>query len=175
MVEVWAQDEHRIGLKPVLRRVWTKRGHRRLAPVRHRYQWMYLYGFVCPQTGQTEWWLLPTVRADLFAQVLARVAQALGCGPHKQVILVVDNAGWHTSPQVALPDGVQLVRLPPYSPELQPAERLWTLTNEPLVNRVFDSLAELEEVQGQRCRVLQTQPDLIRRHTLFAWWPTILS
>lgn len=172
-MEVWTMDEHRIGLKPIVRRVWTKRGQRRIAPVRHRYQWMYVYGFVCPQTGATEWWLLPTVSIDCFTCVLAAVAQALGSGPHKQSILVLDGAGWHTSPKVVVPDGLHLVRLPPYSPELQPAERLWTLTNEPLVNRTFDSLAILEEVQALRCLTLQSQPDLIARHTLFTWWPRV--
>ena len=166
-------DEHRLGLKPLLRRVWTKRGQRRLAPVRHRYQWLYLYGFVCPQTGQTEWWLLPTVRADLFAQSLIRIAQEVGCGPDKQIILVLDGAGWHTSQQVLAPEGLHLVQLPPYSPELQPAERLWTLTNEPLVNRTFASLDDLEAVQSARCLTLHAQPDLIRQHTLFSWWPVL--
>lgn len=172
-VEVWTMDEHRIGLKPLLRRVWTKRGQRRTAPVRHRYQWMYVYGFVCPHSGQTDWWLLPTVRTDVFSLVLAAVAHAVGAGSDKQIILVLDGAGWHTSPQVQVPEGIHLVQLPPYSPELQPAERLWTLTNEPLVNRTFDSLAALEEVQAVRCVTLQEQPDLIRRHTLFSWWPQV--
>lgn len=170
-VEVWAMDEHRIGLKPVLRRVWTRRGQRRRIGVRQRYQWMYVYGFVCPASGQTEWWLLPTVRADLFSRVLADFARAVGAGPAKQVILVLDRAGWHTSKHLRVPDGLHLMFLPPYSPELQPAERLWTLSNEPIVNRTFATLDELEEVQSQRCVTLQATPALIRRHTLFAWWP----
>jgi hypothetical protein len=172
-VEIWAMDEHRIGLKPVLRRVWTRQGQRRRITVRHRYQWMYVYGFVCPESGQTEWRLFSTVRTDIFSQVLADFAQAVGAGPTKQIVLVLDGAGWHTSKQLTIPEGVHLVFLPPYSPELQPAERLWTLTNEAIVNRLFATLDELEEVQGQRCVTLQANPDLIRRHTLFAWWPRL--
>jgi hypothetical protein len=172
-VEVWMMDEHRIGLKPVLRRVWTRCGQRRQVTVRPRSQWMYIYGFVCPESGQTEWCLFSTVRTDRFTQVLADFAQAVGAGPTKQIILVLDGAGWHTSKHVKVPVGLHLVFLPPYSPELQPAERLWTLTNEAIVNRLFATLDALEEAQGQRCVALQAAPDLIRRYTLFAWWPRL--
>jgi transposase len=172
-VEIWAMDEQRIGLKPVLRRVWTRQGQRRRITVRHRYQWMYVYGFVCPESGQTEWRLFSTVRTDMFSQVLADFAQAVGAGPTKQIVLVLDGTGWHASKQLTIPAGVQLVFLPPYSPERQPAERFWTLTHAAIVNRLFATLDELEEAQGQRCVSLQANPDLIRRHTLFAWWPRL--
>jgi transposase len=61
--------------------------------------------------------------------------------------------------------------LPAYSPELQPAEHLWTLTNTVLANRHFASIDELEDAQAERCIVLQTRRDLIRSATLFQWWP----
>jgi transposase len=172
-VEIWAFDEHRIGLKPILRRVWARRGEQPIAVVCHRYQWLYLHAFVHPQTGATLWFLMPTVRTDIFSQVLAAFAQAVGAGPDKLVMVVVDRAGWHTSEHVQVPDGIVLVFLPPYSPELQPAERLWSLTNEPLVNRAFASLDELEAVQCQQCRALQSDPDPIRDRTRYHWWPLI--
>jgi hypothetical protein len=65
----------------------------------------------------------------------------------------------------------RLYFLPPYSPELQPAEHLWPLTNQPLVNQCFADLAELEAVQAHHCLCLQDQPDLIRSATNFSWWP----
>src|SRR5258708_26674936 len=60
-VELWSSDEHRIGLKPILRRVWAKKGSKVTAVVKPRYQWMYLYGFVQPHSGQTSWLLMPMV------------------------------------------------------------------------------------------------------------------
>ncbi|RTI19173.1 transposase, partial [Thermus scotoductus] len=62
-MELWAMDEHRLGLKPVYRRVWAPRGRTPLAWVRPRYRWLYVYGFVRPSTGESEFWLLPTVNA----------------------------------------------------------------------------------------------------------------
>lgn len=86
---------------------------------------------------------------------------------------MVDRAGWHTSEKVEVPEGIHLIPLPPYSPELQPAERLWTLTNEPVVNRSFETLDELEEVLVQRCQMLLKQPEFIRGLTCFHWWPRL--
>jgi DDE superfamily endonuclease len=171
-VQLWATDEHRIGLLPLIRRVWAPIGKRPNAPVQQRYEWLYVCGFVRPTTGETEWWLLPTVTAVLFGQMLAAFARDMGAGPTKRILLVLDGAGWHTGQEVQVPDGIHLLVLPSYSPELQPAEHLWPLTNEPLANAHFDDLAALEQTQAQRCLTLQQQPDLIRRHTYFHWSPT---
>jgi transposase len=76
-------------------------------------------------------------------------------------------AGWHSSQMLGVPDGIHLVFLPPYSPELQPCERLWPLTNEAITNRHFKTLDELQEVQAQRCVTLQNNPIGIH-HITFA-------
>ncbi|HEV7129455.1 MAG TPA: IS630 family transposase, partial [Ktedonobacterales bacterium] len=91
-LEVWAEDEHRVGLKPIVRWVWARRGQRVLARVQHRYVWDYLYAFVRPTTGTTWWLLLPSVRTELFALALASFAQATGAGDGKQVLLLIDGA-----------------------------------------------------------------------------------
>jgi len=88
----------------------------------------------------------------------------------KHIILAIDEAGWHTSPQVRLPEDLHLEFMPSHSPELQPAERLWRLINEPIANRSFKNLDKLEEVLFQRCQVLLKQPSLIKGITCFYWW-----
>lgn len=174
-MEAWASDEHRIGLKPILRRVWALKGTTVRAPIAPHYQWMYVYAFVHPESGQSSWLLLPSVNVEAFSLALWVFAQEVGAGPHKHIALLTDRAGWHRSPNLVLPEGIHLVFLPPYSPELQPAERLWPLSNEPLANRPFASLDELEQVQAERCRWLQTQPVVLHAHTCFHWWPTSLD
>ena len=168
---MWAFDEHRAGLKPVLRRVWAKRGCRPIAVAEPRYRWLYLYGFVRPTTGAVVWFLCNGVNTALFAAVLARFAAAVGAGPNKRVILVLDGAGWHATERLTVPAGLRLEFLPPYSPELQPAERLWPLTNESLANRHFANLAELDAALAERCLALGDQPEIIKAHTQFHWWP----
>src|SRR5581483_1734917 len=174
-IELWSQDEHRIGLKPILRRVWARKGSRVRAVVRQRYQWMYLYGFVQPESGKTSWLLMPTVNREAFSLALSAFAKEQGVGPNKHLLLVMDQAGWHKSRDLVLPQGLHLLFLPAHSPELQPAERLWPLSNEPLANRTFASLDELEQVQAERCRWLQTHPEVIRGRTSFHWWPASLD
>jgi transposase len=102
---------------------------------------------------------------------LAAFAQAVGASPAKQIILVLDRAGWHTGVRLRVPEHVHLLFLPAYSPELQPAEHLWLLTNTVLANRHFATIDELEDTQAEHCVALQARRDLIRSTTLFHWWP----
>ena len=154
------------------RRVWAPKGSRPAAPVRRRYRWLYVYGFVRPATGQTWWGLLPTVRADAFALALAEFARDEGVDAAHRAVVVLDNAGWHTAKGVAIPEGIDLVFLPPYSPELQPAERLWGLVDEAVANRVVADPEALEERLAERCRALRTQRPRIKARTRYHWWPT---
>lgn len=153
-----------------MRKVWAPIGERPIAAVNYRYEWTYLYGFVPPQTGDTEWFILPRVNTAWFTQALKAFAQAVGAGPDKRILLVVDGAGWHRSQKLEVPEGIHLEILPPYSPELQPAERLWRLADEPLVNRCFDQIGELEDILAERCRTLLTMNDEIRALTHYHWW-----
>jgi transposase len=171
-IQVWAFDEHRLGLKPMIRRIWSPIGEKPIAVIEHRYQWLYLYGFVHPKTGETEWFIIPRVNVDWFNEVLKAIATATGAGKEKIIVIVLDQARWHTSQAVEIPDGIVLETLPPYSPELQPAERLWSLADEPLVNRCFESLDELEDILSDRCCTLSnTMQDDIQALTNFHWWP----
>ncbi len=170
-VQLWAQDEHRVGLLPVVRRVWAPKGQRPTARVRRRYAWLYAYGFVRPATGRTWWCLLPAVSVEAMGLALAEFARDEGIGPARRAVLVLDGAGWHASPRLELPEGVHLAFLPPASPELQPAERLWPLLDEPVANRAFADLGELEDALADRCRALAADRRTVKAHTRYHWWP----
>lgn len=142
-----------------------------MAPVQHRYAWRYLVGFVHPASGRTVFHLATTVNLPLFEVELAEFAREVGAGPTKEIVLVLDRAGWHASRKLRVPEHIHLLFLPPYSPELQPAEHLWPLTNTVLANRHFATIDDLEDAQAARCVTLQRQPDMIRSTTLFPWWP----
>lgn len=167
---MWCEDEHRLGLKPILRRVYVPEGETPIADVHWRFKWLWLYAFVHPKTGETKAWILPYVNTELFNQVLADFAREFGLGTNKHILLAVDRAGWHTSKNLQIPEGLHLTFLPSHSPELQPAERLWTLVDEPLANQSFNSLNDLENILFHRCQSLLQQQDLIRGLTGFHWW-----
>lgn len=169
---MWGTDEHRVGLIPILRRVWAPRGKRPRAVVRPRYEWLYVLAFVHPQSGRTSFWLLPQLSAAVFAAVLAAFVKEEGFNEKKRLLLVLDGAGWHTSTEIDPPPGTTLIFQPPYSPEVQPTERLWPIVNEPLANKSFHTLKELEAVLGRRCCEIAEMTDFIRGLTHYHWWPS---
>jgi transposase len=170
-VQAWAVDEHRLGLLPVVRRVWAPKGQRPVAAVRRRYAWLYVYGFVRPATGRTWWCLLPEVSLEAMGLALAAFARDEGIGPERRAVLLLDNAGWHTSEQLAVPEGVHLAFLPAYSPELQPAERLWGLVDEPVANRTFADLRALADVLADRCLAIERRRAELKSRCRYHWWP----
>jgi hypothetical protein len=170
-LEVWAFDEHRLGLKPVYRRVWAPRGKTPLAWVRPRYRWLYVYGFVRPSTGESEFWLLPTVNAEAFSEVLRQLCPVAGVWGEEAVAGGPGPGGVARVGAGGGAGGGGLVFLPPYSPELQPVERVWPLVDAVVANGRVETEGELWEKVEARCAYLQTQPGLIRSHTLFHWWP----
>ena len=173
-VEVWAEDEARVGLLPTSRRTWSPCWRRPVACSRRRYQWNYVWGFVHPRSGRTEWFVTSTVSAAGTSTILQAFAAEVGAGPEVHIVLSIDGAGWHSADEVVVPDGLHLVFQPPYSPDVQPAERLWPLLRESLANRDFTNIDEHREVTNARCRELLGQPDIVRSRTLMHWWPSDL-
>lgn len=168
-IEIWFFDEHRVGLKPIIKKVWSLIGERPTAIVSHRYEWLYVYGFVKPQTGETFWYLIPRVNTLWLNLVYEAFAVDAGISRNKKVLLVEDNAGWHHSQKVKIPEGMFIEYLPAYSPELQPAERLWKLVDEPLVNEYFETIDELEDVLVKRCNLLREMTEEIKKLTNYHW------
>ena len=89
-----------------------------MAAVDRHDQWLYVYGFVRPATGQTWWCLLPTVTMETIGLALTAFVHDEGIDAQHRAALVLDGAGWHTSGSLTIPAGIDMVRLPPRSPEL---------------------------------------------------------
>ena len=92
-------------------------------------------------------------------------------GKERHILLILDKAGWHTGGEVELPEGMHLEFLPSGSPELQPTERLWPLTNEALANSLFEEIEQIEQTLMNRCVELLDQSGLIKDRTNYHWWP----
>lgn len=141
-VEVWFQDEARIGQQGTLTTVWAPKGSRPTAVKQTEYDWVYLYAAVNPVTGASSAMLAPTVNTAHMNQHLAWISRE--AGPEAHVVLVLDNAGWHVAKDLRVPVNVTLLPLPSYSPELNPAERIWRyLRQRWLSHRLFVDYAEL--------------------------------
>ena len=156
---------------PIIRRVFAPRGQQPIVSVNPRYEWLYVYAFVHPNSGRTVWYLLPSLNTTSFQVVLEDFARTVQALSDKQVLVVLDNAGWHKSRALRVPESVGFVFLPAYSPELQPAERLWGLSDEGVTNRCLVDLQALEDALCRQCERLMRDTARVQRQTLFDWWP----
>ena len=143
-VRLWVLDEHRYGLLPVIRRVWGLRGVRVHTPYATRYQWGYLHeAMEVDGANRLELLFTPCIDQDVHALFLQQLGATEPAALH---VVIQDRAGFHlpeTDPR--LPQNVRLLPLPPYSPELNPVEKLGDIVKDRLCNRLYPSLRRLED------------------------------
>lgn len=139
------QDEARFGQQGTLTRVWAETGSRPERVKQTEYEWCYLFAAVNPLTGASSALIAPTVDTHYMNEHLRFIGREAGADKH--VVLVLDNAGWHVSKSLKVPENITLLHLPPYSPELNPVERLWAyIKSHYLSNRIFKDYDELFQV-----------------------------
>jgi len=159
----------------VTRRVWAPVGERPIAHGHHRFEWLYVTAFVSPATGESFWYVSNGVSKPFFEALLRLFAEEAGAGRDRRIVLVLDNAGWHGEAGLSVPDGLRLVFQPAYTPEVQPAETLWTLVDEPIVNKHIPTLEALDDIVSMRCAALATDHEKIKSQAGFHWWPKIAN
>lgn len=152
-------DEARFGQQGTLTRMWAPRGSRPTAVKQTRYEWVYLYAAVEPTTGTSVALQAPHVNTGTMSVFLRMLSQELG--PNDHAVLIMDQAGWHKSRKLAMPDNITILLLPPYSPELNPIERLWAyLRSHYLANRTYDDYQHLLDAGADAWQ--QLTPELLR-------------
>ena len=157
------------------RRVWAPVGERPIAPGHHRFEWLYVTTFVSPATGESFWYVSNGVSKPFFEALLKLFAEEAGVGRDRRIVLTLDNAGWHSEAGLDVPEGLRLVFQPPYTPEVQPAETLWTLVDEPIVNKHIPSIDDLDKIISARCAALANDRERIKGQAGFHWWPKIAN
>jgi transposase len=160
-IEVWWQDEARIGQQGTLTRVWAERGSRPAAPKDCRYACAYLFGAVCPGRGVGAALVLPAANQRAMSLHLAEISGQVAPGAH--AVVVMDGAGWHQrGPELRIPPNITPLLLPPYAPELNPVENVWAfLRSNKLSNSVFDSYDAILNACADAWNWLTAQPERI--------------
>ncbi len=167
-VRVWVVDEHRYGLIPVVRRCWTLRGVRPVAPYQTKYQWGYLYSAL-EVDGQNaaEFACLPGVSLELSRLFLERLVAR---DPQAEHVVIWDQAGFHLQSQLhAVPAGIHLLPLPPYSPELNPVEIMGDVIKDRIANTLWQTLEALEEALGEELRPIYESAERVRKLVSHPW------
>lgn len=148
-------DEGRFGLKPILGRAWFPKGVRPIQVIHPRYLNFYLYSAVNPLTGEEFTLFIPWVNTEMMNLYLQQLRLGI---KKRKILLVMDRAGWHCSKDLVLPEGIEIVHLPPYSPELNPVEKLWWwLRLYVCRNRLYTELEEIEDELGNAWLRLTTE------------------
>ena len=117
-VEVWFQDEARVGQQGTLTRVWARRGTRPRAPRDRRYAWAYLFGAVCPERAVGAALVLPYADAAATGLHLAEIGRQVA--PEAHGVVVLDRAGWHGAGDLVVPENLTLLPLPLLQPRVEP-------------------------------------------------------
>jgi hypothetical protein len=167
-VEVWFTDEARVGQQGTLTRVWAKRGSRPRARRDRRYDWAYLFGAICPERSTGAAVVMPVVNIEAMNEHLAEISRCVSVGAI--ALLVLDGAGWHSSPRLNVPGNIVLLPLPPYAPELNPMENVWEfLRGNFLSHQVWDTYDTILEACCDAWNKLMRLPDRIASITKRSW------
>ncbi len=141
-IEVWFQDEMRVGQKNSLVYQWAKKGSRPRQPKDQRYENAYVFGAVCPSRDTGVALIMPQADTEAMQAHLDAIGEAVAPGAH--ALLILDKAGWHTTRKLQTPRNVTLVLLPPACPELNAAENIWQYLRQTyLANRVFATYTDI--------------------------------
>ncbi len=156
-IEIWWQDEARVGQKTKLTRRWAPRGTRPTAPMDQRTKSAWIFGAICPGRGIGAALVLPRCNTQAMQWHLEEISSQVAPGAH--AILILDQAGWHTTGKLEIPANITLHPLPPRSPELNPVENIWQFMRDNwLSNRIFASYDQIVDLCSEAWIKLINQP-----------------
>jgi transposase len=155
----------RLGLIPTSHRAWTKKGVRPLCEYKTRYEWFYIYNIVFPFKYEQFTIFMPYVNLQTMNIFWREFAKKYG---NEQQTIFYDNAGFHQEKYLNY-DFLKIVRIPPYSPELNPAETIWKVYREFISNRTYDNLEELEKQAMIAFNYIENNKKEILKRTRFEW------
>jgi len=159
-VEIWYQDEARVGQKNGLTYQWAPKGERPRQPKDQRYDNAYIFGAICPARGTGAALVMPYANTEAMNGHLAEIALNVAPGAH--AVVLIDGAGWHTSKMIATPTNITLLKLPAYCPELNAQENIWQYMRQNwLSNRIFVDYAAIREACCNAWNNLITDPKRI--------------
>ena len=166
-MRVLFQDEGRFGRISDARSCWAPLPLRPVVGSQLVREYVYAHVAVSPAHGQMSSMILPWVDARLMSIFLAQTAAQF---PGQHCVMFLDGAGWHKANELTVPANMRLLALPPYSPELNPAEHVWEYIREnELRNQIFNTLDEVMDTVETSLRLLHEAPEELRSMTAFPW------
>ena len=160
-------DEGRFGRITNPHHCWCPAGIRPVVGCQIVREYTYAYAAVSPIDGELDTFILPDMYTDVLSLFFAEISQR---HPEELVVIVLDGAPCHRSGELMIPGNIRLVTLPPYSPELNPAEHLWEELREKWFwNETFKSMTAVKKTLVDALISLESQRELVRSMTAFPW------
>jgi hypothetical protein len=161
------QDEARFGRMVRIRRCWAQAPQRPTVSNGYEREFVYVYGAVSPLQGQLDWMIAPQMNTVHMSEFLAQVSAAHA---DEFIVMVVDGASSHVAKDLVVPHNMQLLKLPPYAPELNPQEHVWDeLREKAFPNRVFADLASVRAQLNHSLPQLAADRTTMRSITAWPW------
>lgn len=161
-IEIWFQDEARVGQKGTHAYIWSPVGCRPLMVRDNRHDSAYIFGAICPARGVGAAMIMPAANAEAMSEHLKELSTRVTAS--SIAVVICDGAGWHQrGKELIVPDNIRLLSLPPYSPELNPMENVWDyLRQNKLCAQVWDTYDDILEACANAWNFLIDDPDRIR-------------
>lgn len=169
-VNLYFQDESRFGLMTKQKRVLVSKGVKPIGKYQYSYKWLWLWGCFSPITGEDFYWETPVVSNAIFEQFLEDFSKQ---NPKELKVMVIDNAGFHACQNINIPENIKLIRIPPYTPELNPAEKVWQWMKDRVAMKIFDSIQILQQRITQL--VKQINPNIVKSITAYDLYTKLFS
>ena len=141
-VNLYFQDESRFGLKTHVGKCLTASGVKPIVNYQHAFKNTYLYGSFSPINGDSFVYEIEGTTSEIFFRYLEEFSKYK---PDEIKIIIIDNAGFHSMKNYTLPSNILLIRIPPYSPELNPSEKVWQYIKQHYKNKVFKNLDNVKK------------------------------
>ena len=167
-IKLFFEDEARFGRINVLGKCWVPPKQRAIVEQQIIREYTYAYTCVCPETGENYSIISPVNNTEAMNVFLKETGQAY---KHYRIIMCLDGAGWHTSNNLKLPENIQLLKLPPYSPELNPTEHVWDYIREQkkFNKHTFTSIGKVEIQLAKALKEIYTEYSVIKSMCNFEW------
>lgn len=154
VANLYFQDESRFGLITKQKRVITAKGIKPIAQYKHSYLYKWLWGSFSPITGESFCMTTTNVTKEFFIKYLEDFSKDK---PKELKIVIIDNASFHSTKNVIIPENIILLPIPPYCPELNPAEKVWQWMKDKIAMKIYDNLEVLEVKIEQLLKQLENQ------------------
>lgn len=167
-VKLFFEDEARFGRINIVSRCWVPKATRAIVTQQMVREYIYAYTTVCPETGENYSIISPVNNTEAMNVFLNEVSSAF---QNYRIIMCLDGAGWHTSHNLKLPQNIQLLKLPPYSPELNPTEHIWDYIREQkqFNNYTFKTLDDVEDNLAKALKEIHNEHEILQSLCDFNW------